>query len=98
MECTTGLNLAGGIITSIALYECLNLSQTTLQPLWGFINSNQLIYFIPLIGVSLPRNAMTLFKVLSFVNGDFYVLELAYRNSVGRSFESVTDSPFNSRF
>ena len=46
--------------------------------MWGLINISQLVFYIPLMGVKLPRNTHALFQFLAFFNGDLYILQMLF--------------------
>ena len=58
-----------------------------MESMWVLICINQLISYFPLMSVSFPPNMLLLFKVLSFFNGEVYVLVLAYDYSFGLFFD-----------
>ena len=58
--------------------------------MWGLINTSQLVFYIPLMQVSLPPNALYLFQFLAFFNGDLYILVKLYELSVGLIFDTST--------
>lgn len=69
-----------------------------MEPLWIFINTNQLIYFIPLMSVDFPANALVLFKVLSFANGDLLLLVLLYDHTIGHFIPDSMTSAYSPNF
>ena len=58
-----------------------------MEAMWVLICLNQLISYFPLMSISFPSNMLLLFKILSFLNGDMYILVLAYDYSVGLFFD-----------
>lgn len=69
-----------------------------MEPLWIFINTNQLLFYIPLMQVNFPGNALVLFKVLSFANGDLLLLVLLYDHTIGRLIPEGSSSAFAPNF
>ena len=57
-----------------------------MESMWALICVNQLISLMPLMSVSFPSNMLLLFNLLTFFNGDIYLLLLAYHYSVGLFF------------
>ncbi len=55
-----------------------------MEMFWVFLNTNQLLFLAPLVGVPLPLNAVAFYKILAFANGDFYLFTLLYENSLAR--------------
>ena len=51
---------------------------------WVFINTNQLLFLAPLIGVPLPSNAFIFYKILAFAHGEFYIIVLIYTYTLGK--------------
>lgn len=69
-----------------------------MEPLWIFLNTNQLLFFIPLMSVDLPANAVVLFKVLSFAHGDLILLVLLYDHTIGKFIPESSKPPFAPNF
>lgn len=44
-----------------------------------------MIAFMPLMSIHFPRNALLLFKLLAFLNGDILILQRAYDASLGKA-------------
>ncbi len=53
---------------------------------------------IPLMSVKFPANAVILFKILNFANGDLMLFELIYENTIGRYLSPSTTPPFSPNF
>lgn len=62
------------------------------------INTNQLIFMIPLISVNFPLNSIVLFKVLSFANGDLLLFVIIYNSTVGKYISSSDSGPYHKNF
>lgn len=70
-----------------------------MESMWVLICINQLISYMPLMSITFPSNMLLLFNILTFFNGDIYVLLLAYEYSVGLFFNFPGESvPYNDRF
>ena len=70
-----------------------------MEPMWVLISINQLISYMPLMSISFPSNLLLLFNILTFFNGDIYLLLLAYDHSVGLFFDFPGEPfPYNERF
>ena len=67
----------------IALTVAQYFLQSSLEAMWGLINTSQLVFYIPLMGITLPPNTLYLFQFLAFFNGDLYILVRLYELSIG---------------
>ena len=50
--------------------------------MWNLINTNQLIYFVPLMSIPIPPMSLILFNVLAFANGDLLPFVYLYEHTV----------------
>ena len=64
------------------------LLQSSLEAMWGLINISQLVFYIPLMRITLPANSLYLFQFLAFFNGDLYILVKLYELTVGLVLDS----------
>ena len=65
-----------------------------MEPLWVLINTNQLIFMIPLMAVNFPLNSIVLFKVLSFAHGDLLLFVIIYRSTVEKYIGSSSSGSY----
>ena len=75
------------VYLSVGCVSSLQIRQSSMEAMWVLICLNQLISYFPLMSISFPSNMLLLFKILSFLNGDMYILVLAYDYSVGLFFD-----------
>ena len=70
-----------------------------MEALWSLVSVNQLIALMPLMDIKFPANAFLLFQVLSFVNGDVYLLNELYDRTFGSVLKfKGTSAPYNQQF
>lgn len=73
--------LLGLFLLRFFISSALN-SEGDSSPVWNLINTNQLIYFVPLISIPIPPMSLILFKALAFANGDLLPFVYLYENTV----------------
>ena len=69
-----------------------------MEALWALVNVSQLISLMPLLQLRFPSNTRLLFQILAFLNGDIYLLQFAYAQTVGQLIKYEDPQPFNDRF
>ena len=74
MEVVGGSMQASTIFLIIALTASQYVFQSSFEAIWGLINSFQLVFYLPLMGILIPPNVLSLLEFLAFFNGDLYVL------------------------
>ena len=70
-----------------------------MESMWVLICVNQLISFMPLMAITFPSNMLLLFNLLTFFNGELYILLMIYDYSVGLLFDFPGEPfPYTHRF
>ena len=76
----------------------LHFSQASSGVFWAILNLDQLIFFAPLMNLSLPRIIFVLFRVLSFAVGDIFLVQIFYHYTIGSFLTKPSLNPFSSNF